>query len=46
MCIGYPDQALLGDVEVQASGAMPEELLKVLASRSIEEAVDTFDWDM
>ena len=45
VCIGYPDQALLGDVEVQASGAKPEELLKVLAPRIIEEAADTFEWD-
>lgn len=45
VCIGYPDQALLGDVELQASGAKPEELLKVLAPRIIEEAADTFEWD-
>ncbi|QRN99685.1 HEAT repeat domain-containing protein [Archangium violaceum] len=45
VCIGYPDQALLGDVEVQASGAKPEELLKVLAPRIIEDAADTFEWD-
>jgi HEAT repeat protein len=45
VCIGYPDQALLGDVEVQASGAKPEELLKVLAPRIVEEAADTFEWD-
>ncbi len=45
VCIGYPDQALLGDVEVQASGAKPEDLLKVLAPRIVEEAADTFEWD-
>jgi hypothetical protein len=45
VCIGYPDQALLGDVEVQASGAKPEDLLKVLAPRILEEAADTFEWD-
>ncbi|HYO55616.1 HEAT repeat domain-containing protein [Archangium sp.] len=45
VCIGYPDHALLGDVEVQASGAKPEELLKVLAPRIVEEAADTFEWD-
>lgn len=45
VCIGYPDQALLGDVELQASGAKPEELLKALAPRIIQEAADTFDWD-
>lgn len=45
VCISYPDQALLGDVELQASGAKPEELLKVLAPRIIDEAADTFEWD-
>ncbi|QRK03974.1 HEAT repeat domain-containing protein [Archangium violaceum] len=45
VCVSYPDQLLLGDVEVQASGAKPEELLKVLAPRIIEEAADTFEWD-
>lgn len=45
VCIGYPDQSLLGDVELQASGAKPEELLKVLAPRIIDEAADTFEWD-
>ncbi|ATB28012.1 HEAT repeat domain-containing protein [Melittangium boletus] len=45
VCISYPDQALLGDVELQASGAKPEDLLKALAPRIIEEAADTFEWD-
>ncbi|KFA93536.1 HEAT repeat domain-containing protein [Archangium violaceum] len=45
VCIGYPGQELLGDVEVQASGAKPEDLLKVLAPRIVEEAADTFEWD-
>ena len=45
VCIGYPDQALLGDVDVQASGAAPEQLLKALAPRIIQEAAATFDWD-
>ncbi len=44
VCIGYPDQTLLGDVELQASGARPEELLKVLAPRIIQEAAETFEW--
>jgi hypothetical protein len=44
-CLGYPDQSLLGDVELQASGAKPEELLKALAPRIIEEVADTFEWD-
>lgn len=45
-CISYPDQTLLGDVELHAGGgAKPEDLLKVLAPRIIEEAADTFEWD-
>ncbi len=46
VCIGYPDQALLGDVELQASGAKPEDLLKALAPRIIDEAADTFEWEL
>jgi hypothetical protein len=46
VCISYPDQSLLGDVELQASGAKPEDLLKALAPRIIEEAADTFEWEM
>ena len=46
VCISYPDQALLGDVELKGGGAKPEELLKVLAPRIIEEAADTFEWDL
>lgn len=45
VCIGYPDQALLGDVELQASGGKPEDILKALAPRIIQEAADTFEWD-
>ena len=45
VCIGYPDQALLGDVDLQASGAKPEELLKALAPRIVQEAADTFEWE-
>jgi len=44
VCLSYPERALLGQVEVQASGAGPAELLKALIPRAIEEAADTFEW--
>jgi len=44
VCLRYPDRALLGQVEVRASGAEPAELLKVLVPRAVEEAADTFEW--
>ncbi|MET0402483.1 MAG: HEAT repeat domain-containing protein [Cystobacter sp.] len=45
-CISYPDQTLLGDVDLQAGGAKPEDLLKALAPRIIEDAADTFEWEL
>lgn len=44
VCLSYPERALLGQVEVQASGAKPAELLKALIPRAVEEAADTFEW--
>jgi hypothetical protein len=44
VCLSYPDRALLGQVEVQASGAQPADLLKALIPRAIEEAAETFEW--
>jgi hypothetical protein len=44
VCLSYPERALLGQVEVKASGAEPAELLKVLVPRVVEEAAETFEW--
>ncbi|MBF5044722.1 HEAT repeat domain-containing protein [Aggregicoccus sp. 17bor-14] len=44
LCMTYPEQSLLGQVEVKASGAKPADLLKALAPRAVDEAAQTFEW--
>jgi hypothetical protein len=42
VCLRYPGQQLLGNVEVKAEGAEPYELLAALAPALVEEAAATF----
>jgi hypothetical protein len=44
LCLSYPDLALLGQVDVQAAGAAPADLLKALVPKAIEEVAQTFEW--
>ncbi|WP_225411001.1 HEAT repeat domain-containing protein [Stigmatella hybrida] len=44
ICLSYPDLALLGQVDVQAAGAEPAELLKALVPKAVEEVASTFEW--
>jgi hypothetical protein len=44
LCFTYPERALLGEVNVKASGGGPSDLIRALAPKVIDEAVDTFDW--
>lgn len=44
VCLSYPALALLGQVEVQATGAPPPDLLKALVPRAIQEVAQTFQW--
>ncbi|MCY1042584.1 HEAT repeat domain-containing protein [Corallococcus sp. bb12-1] len=44
LCMSYPEQSLMGQVEVNAAGAPPADLLKALIPRAIEEAAATFEW--
>ncbi|WP_224243946.1 HEAT repeat domain-containing protein [Hyalangium gracile] len=44
LCLSYPDLALLGQVDVQASGAGPEDLLKALVPKAIQDVAQTFEW--
>ena len=46
VCMTYPEQSLLGQVEVKASGAKPADLLKALAPRAVDEAAQTFEWSL
>lgn len=44
VCLSYPDLLLLGQVDVNAAGAEPADLLKALVPRVVEEASETFEW--
>ncbi|NVJ09674.1 HEAT repeat domain-containing protein [Myxococcus sp. AM001] len=44
VCLTYPDLSLMGQVEVNAAGAQPGDLLKALVPRAVEEAAETFEW--
>jgi HEAT repeat protein len=44
LCLSYPELALLGQVDVQASGAGPEDLLKALIPKAIQDVAQTLEW--
>lgn len=44
VCLSYPDLSLMGQVEVNAAGAEPADLLKALVPKAVEEAEETFEW--
>jgi hypothetical protein len=46
LCFTYPENALLGEVNVKASGARPADLVKALVPRALDEAAETFDWSL
>jgi len=44
VCLTYPELSLMGQVDVNAAGAQPGDLLKVLVPKVVEEAAETFEW--
>jgi hypothetical protein len=44
VCFTYPEQALLGEVDVKGKGGRPNEIIRALAPKVLEEAADTFEW--
>lgn len=44
VCLSYPDLSLMGQVDVNAAGAQPADLLKALVPKAVEEAAETFEW--
>lgn len=44
VCLTYPELSLMGQVEVNAGGAQPGDLLKALVPKAVEEAAETFEW--
>lgn len=46
VCFTYPEQSLLGQIQVKASGAKAADLIRALAPKAIDEAASTFDWTL
>jgi hypothetical protein len=44
MCFTFPDQALLGEVSVTASGASPIDLVRAMVPKVLEDASQTCNW--
>jgi HEAT repeats len=44
LCLTYPELALLGQVDVAASGAGPEDLLKAMIPKAIQDVAQTLEW--
>ncbi len=44
LCLSYPELALLGQVDVQATGAGPEDLLKAMVPKVVQDVAQTFEW--
>jgi hypothetical protein len=44
VCLTYPELSLMGQVDVNAAGAQPGDLLKALVPKVVEEAAETFEW--
>lgn len=43
LCLSYPDERLLGQVEVKASGGRPADLVKALVPHAISQMADIFE---
>lgn len=44
VCLTYPENILLGQVQARAAGAPAAELVKALVPRVVADAADTFEW--
>jgi hypothetical protein len=43
LCMSYPEQSLLGEVDVKAAGGKPADLIRALAPRAVSEAAEIFE---
>lgn len=46
VCLSYPDEQMLGEVTGRASGGRPEDALKALVPRLLEDLAATFEWNL
>jgi HEAT repeats len=45
-CLSYPDQQVLGEVTGKASGGRPEDALRALLPRLLQDLAATFEWNL
>jgi HEAT repeats len=45
-CLSYPDQQVLGEVTGKASGGRPEDALRALVPRLLQDLAATFEWNL
>jgi HEAT repeat protein len=46
VCLSYPEQEVLGEVTGRASGGRPEDALKALVPRLLQDLSTTFEWNL
>jgi HEAT repeat protein len=46
VCLSYPDQQMLGEVTGRASGGRPEDALRALVPRLLQDLAATFEWNL
>jgi hypothetical protein len=46
VCLTYPEQQVLGEVTGKASGGRPEDALRALVPRLLQDLASTFEWNL
>jgi hypothetical protein len=46
VCLSYPDQQVLGEVTGRASGGRPEDALRALVPKLLQDLAATFEWNL
>jgi len=46
VCLTYPDAQVLGEVTGKASGGRPEDALRALVPRLLQDLASTFEWNL
>jgi len=46
VCLSYPDQQVLGEVTGRASGGRPEDALRALVPRLLQDLAETLEWKL
>ena len=46
VCLTYPEQEVLGEVTGRATGGRPEDALRALVPRLLQDLAATFEWNL